>query len=520
MKKLIVFGALVVCLMQNSMGQTGVFNEALLFSRTSFGGSTRMQTLGGAHVSLGGDISSAHVNPAGLGFYNRSELTFTPGFKSMNADSQFNGDPNQERASSRASLGLYNFGLVFNNTKSNNGKFRGWNFAFSVDRLNDFNQEISYRGENNNNSLAFVLADNAFNVSSDALFGLEEAAFETFVINPVRLNNNDLIYDPVNLTDIVEVDGETTLFYSFPVQEETIRRRGSQNQWSFSAGGNYDDRIYFGGGIGIATINYEQDKVFRESDYFVFGDGVNVFDGVDTALGGLTLREDLRISGIGINATVGVILRPVDQMTIGISYITPTIYSINEESTFTLSNIINSTINTFGGDVINPGSYEFDGNLVTSNYTLRTPGKLNLGTSFFLGKYGFLTGSVEFTDYASAELSSNDFNIDGDNAAIRDNYTSVTNVRLGGEFRLDEFRFRLGFAALNNPFEQGIRPSSQESYSVGVGYKTQDYYVDLGVINSSSESFYSPYVLGDGLQPVINSEIRETRVAVTVGFNF
>ena len=520
MKKLIVFSALAVCLIQSSLAQTGVFNEALLFSRTSFGGTTRMQTLGGAHVSLGGDISSAHVNPAGLGFYNRSEITFTPGFRFMNADSQFNGNPDEERASSRGSFGLYNFGLVFNNTKNNGSKFKGWNFAFSVDRLNDFNEEVSYRGENNNNSLAFALGDNAFNVNNDALFGLEEAAFETFVINPVVLNNGDLVYDPVNLTDIVEVDGNTTLFYSFPVQEETIRRRGSQNQWSFSAGGNYDDKIYFGGGIGIGTINYEQDKVFRENDYFVFGDGVNVFDGNDTALGGLTLREDLRIDGIGINATLGVILRPIDAMTIGISYITPTIYSINEESTFTLSNIINETINTFGGDVIDPGSYEFNGDLVTSRYTLRTPSRLNLGASFFLGKYGFLTSSVEFTDYASAELSSNDFNIDGDNAAIRDSYTSVTNVRLGGEFRLDAFRFRLGYAALNNPFEAGIEPSWRESYSIGAGYKTKDYYIDLGVINSSSESSYSPYVLTDGMQPVINTKLRDTRIAVTVGFTF
>ena len=207
-------------------------------------------------------------------------------------------------------------------------------------------------------------------------------------------------------------------------------------------------------------------------------------------------------------------------MTIGISYITPTIYSINEESTFTLSNIINSTINTFGGDVIDPGSYEFNGDLVVSNYTLRTPGRLNLGASFFLGKFGFLTGSLEFTDYASAQLTSNDFNIDGDNAAIRDSYTSVTNVRLGSEFRFDAFRFRLGYAALNNPFEQGIEPSTRESYSVGVGYKTKEYYIDLGVINSSSESSYSPYILSDGMQPVINTEARDTRIALTVGFTF
>lgn len=520
MKKLILIGTLLLCLIYEGNAQTGVFNEALLFSRTSFGGTTRMQTLGGAHVSLGGDISSALINPAGLGFYNRSELTFTPGVKFQTAESQFNGDPNQESSTFDNNFGLYNFGLVFNNTQNTGSKFRGWNFAISVDRLNDFNEEITYRGENDHNSLAFSLADNAFNIATNNLIGLEAAAFETFVINPARLNNGDLIYDPINLTDLVDVDGRTIAFFSLPVQQEVIRRSGSQNQWSFAAGGNYDDKIYFGGGIGIATLNYQQDKLFQENSYFVFGDGVNVQSGDDTALGGLTLREDLRIDGVGVNGTFGMIFRPVNFLTFGISYISPTFYTLNEESSFTLSNVVNETINTFGGDVIDPDSYEFQSDIVLTNYNLRTPGRLNLGASAFIGKYGFITGSVELTDYSTAELRSSDFQVDGDNASIENNYTSVANVRLGGELRLEEFRFRLGYSALNNPFEAGIRPTYVESYSFGAGYKTREFYVDLGVINSASKRLYSPYTLIDNNQPVINSRVNDTRIVATVGFTF
>ena len=67
----------------NAFGQIdpnafGFYNEALRFSQRSFGGTARIIGLGGAQVSLGGDISSALSNPAGLGFYNKSEVVFSP----------------------------------------------------------------------------------------------------------------------------------------------------------------------------------------------------------------------------------------------------------------------------------------------------------------------------------------------------------------------------------------------------------------------------------------------------------
>src|SRR5690606_21811866 len=49
---------------------------ALLFSQYNYKGTARIQGIGGAQVSLGGDLSSALSNPAGLGFYNRSEFSF------------------------------------------------------------------------------------------------------------------------------------------------------------------------------------------------------------------------------------------------------------------------------------------------------------------------------------------------------------------------------------------------------------------------------------------------------------
>ena len=66
--------------------------NALRFSQTFIGGSARMRGLGGAQTSLGGDISAASGNPAGLGFYNRSEFSISPSLRFANATSTFLGN--------------------------------------------------------------------------------------------------------------------------------------------------------------------------------------------------------------------------------------------------------------------------------------------------------------------------------------------------------------------------------------------------------------------------------------------
>src|SRR5690349_20056358 len=66
--------------------------SALLFSRTKPYGSARIQALGGSQVALGGDYSSSISNPAGLGMYNRSEVTLSTGLNFYNTESLYKGN--------------------------------------------------------------------------------------------------------------------------------------------------------------------------------------------------------------------------------------------------------------------------------------------------------------------------------------------------------------------------------------------------------------------------------------------
>src|ERR1700761_970142 len=54
--------------------------DALRASWTTPGGTAREQAIGGAMGSIGGDLSAAFVNPAGLGLYKTNEFVLSPGW--------------------------------------------------------------------------------------------------------------------------------------------------------------------------------------------------------------------------------------------------------------------------------------------------------------------------------------------------------------------------------------------------------------------------------------------------------
>src|SRR5215216_6184143 len=63
--------------------------DALRYSWYIQGGTARQQAIGGAMGSLGGEISTTFVNPAGLGFYRTGDFVFTPGYNFQNNKSTY-----------------------------------------------------------------------------------------------------------------------------------------------------------------------------------------------------------------------------------------------------------------------------------------------------------------------------------------------------------------------------------------------------------------------------------------------
>ena len=89
-------------------------------------GTARSNALGGAMGSLGGDLSSNHINPAGLGFYKSGELLFAPNFASQTNNFNYLG---YKSGSSNSNANMGTLGIVFAEGRKKNN----WtSAAFSI----------------------------------------------------------------------------------------------------------------------------------------------------------------------------------------------------------------------------------------------------------------------------------------------------------------------------------------------------------------------------------------------------
>src|ERR1700761_2024075 len=77
MRKYLSVAGVLLCLYGNAQ----LPEDALRFSWTTPSGTAPSQARGGAMGSIGGDISAAYFNPAGLGFYKTNEVVLSPGWR-------------------------------------------------------------------------------------------------------------------------------------------------------------------------------------------------------------------------------------------------------------------------------------------------------------------------------------------------------------------------------------------------------------------------------------------------------
>lgn len=497
------------------------FTDALRFSQSNYnlGSTARIQAIGGAQVALGGDISSALSNPAGLGFFNKSVFVVTPSLDFINANTEygiFGSDglnPQGSEETFKNNFNFANIGTVINFGKGRftDDKFKGGSLAITLNRNNTYHLNRTYEGENNFNALADVLAgdagltDPSFFESLENIEFYDQAAYLSYLISPNY--NND------NLT------GYFADFDGYPIQREVIEQRGSHYETNIAWGGNYDDRLYFGGGIGGQFLNYKEQRTFEEFDFGEFDSNDNFI--ADPRLNSVFVYDERTTRGFGVDFNFGLIYRPVEFLTLGASYTSPAFLTLEEESFFDFeANWKPGAEYVEGSDVIDLNSEVslLQSSIFVNKYRLRTPSRVSVGAAAFIGKNGFLTGDLEFVDYSRANLNSDDFSTASDNDVINDTFNSVVNVRVGGEYRFDNFRLRAGYAIFPDPVKDSTL-DDRTSITFGFGYRTFDYYLDFAAVSSSSQQQAVPYFIGDN-QPVATSDIRNTTVSVTFGLNF
>ncbi len=514
----------ILVLISISTFSQSFFDEALLFTRIGSGGSARIQAMGGSQVALGGDYSSAFSNPAGLGFFNRSEATLSLGTNFFKSTSNYFGNSTSD---SRSNFNVPGFSIVLHSEK-NDGKTISGNFAISLTRTNNFNQNFSYQGENFNNSLIDHLIENSDGYGPYYQFITWQPDFYLSPSEYVKgVAYSNYLLGPDSETTL---NGDSTTYHTNALQiptlqQERVKTSGAQNQVNFAYGVNFNDKFYLGGSIGLASFNYHALSNYSES----FRSPSPLID--------YNLSQDYTTKGSGINATIGTIIRPLDFFQLGFSISTPTYY-------YSVANSLNCTLssnwNNYTYVDATKGTSEVLNGLsaslgeVIGNYTLTTPWRLKAGATVFIQKHGLITAEVESVNYSKSKYSSQtdylNFSTDSNNygnyanSDIKNYYGSVLNIRLGGEYRFKNYRARLGYNYMPDPYitvQDGIN-NSITGYTAGLGYRTDKFFVDLGFSLTQWNAPYEPYYIYNvnyyGPIPLVKLKNSSTSVMATVGF--
>lgn len=496
-----------------------VFSEnAITFGQHTFGGTARFQGIGGATTALGGDISNAANNPAGLGFIRKGYYTFTPSFDYSNADLSLFGE---STTASRLNPNLNHIGLAITN---GTGAGHKGTFAITFTRLNNFNKTFSYEGTNSDNSIVdFLLGQADLNIQYNDLFDQADfgfvdlfgLAYNNFLINP---DYRDTACTD-NLGNIVPCEDTYSSFrFESVKQSETVETKGSQNEWDFAYGGHINNRIYLGGSIGIQTLRYEEVKTYREeavAGQFEFED--------------LELVEELDLRGTGVNLEFGMIIRASDRIRFGITATSPTVIQMTDLYQARLStNYATDTLATF----FQKDGFEFEvvydnvprrnfaeTDILEAEYTIVTPYRLKGGASVFLGKKGFLSADLEYVGYKSTRFRDSQnlgLGEDIENDFISSTYKNAINVRVGGEMRIKDFRARAGFAYYGQPAtDESANP--QLFITAGAGYRNKNFFVDVAAVAQYNEFQYNPYSIQGAANPIATGSRSGLKLAVTLG---
>jgi hypothetical protein len=485
----------IVAITKNSFAQYS--QDVVRFSTFQNGSTSRIKAIGNAGTAIGGDLSSISGNPAGLGFFTHSEFSITPEFNGSKANSSYFG---QNTNASKNSVNLSNASIVFYqrlNTPKGSDKSKGWlsiNYGAGYSRTNNFYENIVYNGKNAGNSISDYYAGTANNYPDDPL---AQAAYRDNLIDNFgtgqRPDFASTVSVPVNQTGL-------------------ISRVGGQSEFDLAFGANYSNKLYLGMSLAITDIRYDYYRQFIEDGTAsITPNGGTI--GTETPFRS-NYAQNQSTRGSGANVKLGIIYKPVEAVRLGFTFTSPTFYSINDSYNEGLATSFNGRPN----QPYNSDDYAL-------NYNMRTPLKLAGGAAIFIGKYGFISGDVEYIDYSTTHISSNDsYDNSDDISAIKANYKSAINIHAGAEARITNmFYLRGGYSQQGSPFKNntGATDISSDIKTVtgGIGLRFGQYYVDATYARVTGSEAFSPYLITNG-NPTANIKKTNNNGFLTVGYRF
>jgi len=242
-----------------------ITNTMDVYSNNSINGTSKYNAMAGSMGALGGDISSANVNPAGIGVFITSDVNLTLGINNNKNTSSLAGTSSAYKV---------------NNTDLNNS-----GGVLTI----DLTQTAS----------KWKFVNIGINYSTQSLDNVSKSPG----------NSNIKIVDNFSVPN-------TIINYTF--LGHSYERSGDLSKTSFTVGSNYDNRLYFGAGLNF------QNSYFTQYDTAGFYSDLD-----KTSLGYSKQYTGYEERANGFSANLGVIAKLSNQFRVGAAIETPTWWNID-----------------------------------------------------------------------------------------------------------------------------------------------------------------------------------------------
>ena len=279
-------------------------------------------------------------------------------------------------------------------------------------------------------------------------------------------------YDPV-----VYVNTEGQSFENYT--------EGRNNKYTFTIASQYNDNLYVGASISSYDVDFYQGTLIEEFNND--GNG-NTLD--------ISSIQELSTFGDGIAFNLGFISKPDDHFRFGASYQSPVWYNLSEE-------FVDYDVELYYSDT-DEVITDFSG-VNRFDYKLRTPGKLTGSVAYIFNKDGLISLDYIYKDYSNAKLSGSNFSAENKN--FEDELESRGEIRLGTEWRFDNFSVRGGYNYEKSPYKNASNSDDLEGFSLGAGYKFRGGKLDFSYqkySNTAPYNFYGQY----------NSEVQSAKLDI------
>ena len=296
--------------------------DMIELSQTQFNfGTARAMAMAGAFTSLGADLSSMSINPAGLGMYRHGDISITP----MMSFARSKGNAPEYGRNSRDRFSMANIGVVINAYEGSRSLI-SLNVGFGYNRIADFNYDYGFVRQNQAATIGDAYArqlkwdgvsKNKFYTNggsgdwvwpNDPQYWNAMLAYRGFLIDQTDPDDPGT-WKPTWVGNNAGVDHYTML-----------RSKGSIGEYVLSVGANINNKIYIGASLGIQSV-YQRKYIDYVEEYFYDAPSQNTPDfgnsGLDYQLLRWKLNQSVIVDGTGVNFKAGIVYRPTANLRLG-----------------------------------------------------------------------------------------------------------------------------------------------------------------------------------------------------------